>query len=198
MITSAQRAAFDVSRGQAGASENCFIEALDVIGKPGSMIDFGCGTGHLVLLAASLGIHALGFDICLPDSDRVFLSPQLAVPARLMQWDLSLRVFAEPADLVLCWEVAEHLPPEAAEILCESIISSTASQGIVLFTAATPGQGGMGHLNEQLPSYWREKLTGCQCLSWDPELSVKLSQRWLKIAPQTPWYGNNLQVFRKG
>lgn len=56
-------------------------------------------------------------------------------------------------DLVLCLEVAEHLPPTAAEILIDSL---TRHADHILFSAAVPSQGGTHHVNEQLLTYWVE------------------------------------------
>jgi hypothetical protein len=55
-------------------------------------------------------------------------------------------------DLVLCLEVAEHLPESSAEHLIASLV---ASGEVILFSAAIPGQGGTHHVNEQWPPYWR-------------------------------------------
>jgi hypothetical protein len=54
-------------------------------------------------------------------------------------------------DLALCLEVAEHLPADAAPLLVQSL---TALAPVVVFSAAIPGQGGDGHINERWPSFW--------------------------------------------
>jgi hypothetical protein len=56
-------------------------------------------------------------------------------------------------DLVVCSEVAEHLSPNAAGILIDSLV---AHGDYVLFSAAIPYQGGHHHVNEQFLSYWIE------------------------------------------
>jgi hypothetical protein len=53
--------------------------------------------------------------------------------------------------LVICTEVAEHLPANVASQLVSHLVSLS---DVILFTAATPGQGGRHHLNEQPHSYW--------------------------------------------
>lgn len=53
-------------------------------------------------------------------------------------------------DLAICLEVAEHLPAEAAEPL----VAGLALAGMVLFSAATPGQVGVGHINCRPHDYW--------------------------------------------
>jgi hypothetical protein len=56
-------------------------------------------------------------------------------------------------DLAISVEVAEHLPPNAADIFIESIVKAS---DIVLFSAAIPFQGGTNHINEQWPEYWNK------------------------------------------
>ena len=54
-------------------------------------------------------------------------------------------------DLAISMEVAEHLPERCAEPFVESL---TRLADVVLFSAAVPFQGGIGHVNEQWGSYW--------------------------------------------
>ena len=53
-------------------------------------------------------------------------------------------------------EVAEHIPPECADIFVESLTWGLAP--VIMFSAAVPGQGGTLHLNEQWPAYWASKF----------------------------------------
>jgi len=55
-------------------------------------------------------------------------------------------------DAVVCLEVAEHLRPARARSFIKDLCDLTT--GYVIFSAAIPGQGGTGHLNEQWPGYW--------------------------------------------
>ena len=54
-------------------------------------------------------------------------------------------------DLAISIEVAEHIEPGNAE---EFVRLLTGLSDTVLFSAAIPGQGGTGHVNEQWPEYW--------------------------------------------
>ena len=58
---------------------------------------------------------------------------------------------SEKFDLVVCIEVAEHLDKAAAAPLVRTL---TRTAPVVLFSAAPPGQGGHGHVNEQPRAYW--------------------------------------------
>ena len=56
-------------------------------------------------------------------------------------------------DLIISLEVAEHLPKERAD----SFVGDLCALGdVILFSAAIPGQGGEGHINEQFLSYWKD------------------------------------------
>ena len=53
----------------------------------------------------------------------------------------------------MCLEVAEHLPAKSAPDLIQSLVRLAP---VILFSAAVPLQGGLHHVNEQWPTYWRE------------------------------------------
>jgi hypothetical protein len=73
-------------------------------------------------------------------------------------FDLAQPVVVEPAkcDLAYSFEVAEHLPPELGNRLVAFLAASAPT---VVFTAAPPGQGGSGHVNEQERPYWVRALS---------------------------------------
>lgn len=120
------------------------------LGKcPERVIDFGCGDGAMLRWWQVMGARSLvGVDAHGPD-DWARATGGLHVRQDLTQpIDLGVE-----ADLVVCLEVAEHLPPEAAETLVDTLCRHGKR---ILFSAAPPGQGGTGHLNEQPPAYWAE------------------------------------------
>jgi SAM-dependent methyltransferase len=163
----------------------CFDLAVTQLGVPASLLDVGCGDGALVQhTRRTLGAEAIGVDLSLPEGAGTLRFADLREPL-----DLG-RTF----DWILCWEVAEHLPESAADTLVGSLVRHLAPGGRLLFTAAVPGQGGDGHLHEAPRQYWRDKLTAAG-LAYQDTISRTLGRRWLAAAPQTKWYGNNLQVF---
>ena len=58
-------------------------------------------------------------------------------------------------DLVYCFEIAEHMPAELGDSLIDFLTSLCTR---VVFTAAHPGQGGVGHINEQPREYWIKRF----------------------------------------
>jgi SAM-dependent methyltransferase len=125
------------------AAERLFASLPEGL-KRARVADIGCGTG--TFLVASGAAERFGIEgswvtpNMLDDSAIVFESRDLDQP------------FSGPrVDLVLSLEVAEHLSPARAESFVADLCAMAPA---VLFSAAIPGQGGVGHINEQWPSYW--------------------------------------------
>lgn len=113
-----------------------------------SVVDVGCGDGSWLAVFRKLGVvDVLGIDG--DYLDRAILQiPQQHFQALDLTKPLELgRVF----DLAISLEVAEHLPPESAPSLVESL---TRTAPAILFSAAIPNQGGDNHTNEQWPDKW--------------------------------------------
>lgn len=122
---------------------------LDLVGA-GSVVDVGCGTGTWLRQFLELGVEdALGIDGEWVDREALRIPVASFQVADLAQPPEPERRF----DLVVSLEVAEHLPPDSAEAFVDFL---TGLGPVVAFSAAIPGQGGSGHVNEQWPGYWAE------------------------------------------
>lgn len=115
-----------------------------------SILDIGCGTGTWLCVANKLGVpNILGIDgVDLNDSElnisaNDFIRQDLSIPFKL----------DKNFDMLLCLEVAEHLPEESSETLIDTLTSHC---DFIIFSAAIPGQGGQNHINEQWPEYWQK------------------------------------------
>ena len=113
-----------------------------------SVVDFGCGSGTWLEAFRACGAQTvLGLDQFDPDSVDLRIDPREYRKADLTRpVELGARF-----DLALCLEVAEHLPPEASLALVRNL--ARAAERIV-FSAAVPGQGGVGHFNEKPMADW--------------------------------------------
>lgn len=158
---------------------------LSLFPQTKSVVDIGCGTGvwlhHFRLngLKRTLGID--GGD-----------------PSKLLQIDFKDFLTAdlrerfptnESFDLAICLEVAEHLPAGDAESFIAELCRLSE---VIVFSAAIPGQGGTGHLNERWPSYWSAIFAkhGYECHD------VLRPLIWFDDRVEW-WYAQNMLVFRK-
>lgn len=143
---------------------------------PSSLVDVGCGEGWLTASFAELGVkRTLGID-----------GPWVAKATTV---DLTKPPYPklEPFDLAVCLEVAEHVPSQHADRLVKWLASLAPT---IVFSAAIPGQGGAGHVNEQWPRYWAKKFSRCG-YSASGALRAEL---WDDERVE-PWYRQNLLVF---
>ena len=154
-------------------------EALEMW-RPASVLDVGCGTGKVLDHLMHRGIADLqgleGSELAI----RAATHPNL-----IRQVDLSKPVdLARRFDLIYTVEVAEHIHPSGAD---EFVRTLTRHGDRILMTAARPGQGGLGHLNEQEPAYWEQKMAAAGFQS-DPA-----ARETLKAVKDL--YHENLMVF---
>jgi SAM-dependent methyltransferase len=120
---------------------------IDLV-QPGSVIDVGCGTGAWLSAFLEHGIDdVLGLDAAYVDHALLRIPPEKFRSVDLVNPFSVSRRF----DLALSLEVAEHLPTARSPGFVRDVV---ALAPVVLFSAAIPGQGGQGHLNEQWPEYW--------------------------------------------
>jgi glycosyltransferase involved in cell wall biosynthesis len=154
--------------------------------KPQKVLDIGCGPGTYVHECVNLGLNAHGYDNDL----RVKDLPNVTLrDLRLTGKDIP------DATVTLCLEVAEHLPESEADTVVRSVIGHTHTDGIIIWTAAQPGQGGHGHINCQPKEYWLAKFID-QGWYLDMELRDQLL-RYMQAGPHMGWFINNLLIFRK-
>jgi SAM-dependent methyltransferase len=149
-----------------------------------SVVDVGCGIGTWLAEFARRGVvEYLGADGDYVPRDRLMIPVSNFHACDLATFSAPTRRF----DLACSLEVAEHLPPDRAS---HFVAALTELAPAVLFSAAIPGQRGIGHVNEQWPSYWAALFeargyAGIDCVRPD----VFGDQR------VEPWYRQNTIVF---
>lgn len=153
---------------------------------PKTVVDIGCGTGALLAALRDLGCEVCGLEYS--DAGLDYCRAR-GIPAK--KFNIEKDAFqSRGADLVVSFEVAEHLAPRYADRYVKLLCSMSAH---IAMSAATPGQGGTDHINEQPHSYWIEKFEATGH-SFDADVSRKLSTEW-KQPGVAPWYSDNVMVF---
>lgn len=156
-------------------------------GTAGRVVDLGCGRGQYVRELREAGVAADGIDgnPATPELSKGVCEcfdlvdhAQTLVMLRERQyaWAMSLEVF-------------EHVPKEHEAALMESLVAAAARGCIISW--ATPGQGGLGHVNEQPPDYVLGLFAEAgYSPDWD-------ATKELRARASLDWFRRNVMVFRK-
>ena len=149
----------------------------------GPVLDVGAGTGVYVDELRSMGVKSQGIDICEPQP-----RPEHVITLNLFECELT-------APVVMCIEVAEHIAAEQAPALIDKIWSMTDPGGWVVWSAAQPGQGGVGHINCQLPEYWTGLAQACGFVrDYNQEADL---HKWITGGYHMGWFAYNRQLWRR-
>jgi predicted Rdx family selenoprotein len=128
-----------------------FSQAIINVFNPPSVIDVGCAIGEVPFHLSQNGVDAMGLE----GSPVAKLYTMLPVERQIWR-DLRIPFPSERLfDLAICFEVAEHIDEEYADIFVGNLVTYSNK---ILMSAALPGQGGQHHVNCQPPKYWEEKL----------------------------------------
>jgi SAM-dependent methyltransferase len=143
--------------------------------SPRTVLDVGCGFGILMSALDARGVQTRGLEL-----SRAAIDYCRSAGLDVEQFDL------EEVSL----EVAEHLPASASDNLIRSLTDSAPN---VVFTAASPGQGGVDHVNEQPPQYWTTKFQ-LRGFELNQSLTDSWRDEWERLGVG---YGKNLMVFSR-
>ena len=158
---------------------NAIIRMFDTIA---SAVDIGCGKGQYVKAMLNRGFDCKGFD-------GNPMTPELTNSY------CEVRDFSQPQeigvyDLVLSLEVGEHIPKAYEDVFIRNLCMS--SREWIVLSWAIPGQGGVGHFNEQSNMYIINEME-FRGFKLKPRPSLLLRQ-----SSTLPWFKNTLMVFRYG
>jgi len=166
------------------ASARVVAPAILKMLAPQSVLDAGCGAGAWCSVWLEIGVPDVrGLDGNYVRPEGLLIDQQLFTAADLAHpVDLGRKF-----DLVTSLEVAEHLPADSADVFVDSLVRHG---DIILFSAATPGQGGEYHVNEQPLAYWREKFMRRGYACFDPIREVVAGAGQVE-----PWYRYNMLLY---
>jgi hypothetical protein len=155
---------------------------------PQSVVDFGCGVGCWLSGFKHHDVH----DILGIDGSSIFDKDLLIPQESYLPFDLErIRELAidRPFDVALCLECAEHLDAEIAPQLVETLCRVAPH---VVFSAAVPGQTGMGHKNEQYPDYWQSLFFRHGFQMYDYFRPLVWNDKRVEF-----WYRQNMYLFSR-
>jgi len=150
--------------------------------RPRTVLDLGCGLGGYLEMFRRWGAEEV-FGV-----DDFEEPEELLVRGSYRHLDLRETCnLGRTYDLVLCTEVLEHIDKSHESIVLSTIANH--AKDVIVFSAARPGQPGVGHINCQTPEYWIEKWKN---LGWVVEPFGSLAMRSLSTFY---WFRRNLVVF---
>lgn len=150
-------------------------------------IDFGCSSGIYVRELIP-HVESVGFEFA---EDAV----KGAVCENIVQCDLTqpIELYKKQGTLGLCLEVLEHIDDEHWLSVLTNI---TKLCDRVIFSAAVPGQGGVGHINCRPKLDWIRRF---HSLGWvvDVDQSRRMRDHMLN-GYHMGWFVNNAVIFVPG
>ena len=180
------RAFYERHRSGSGSSAEVVVPLVHEWVRPKSVVDVGCGVGTWLAAFRRRGVEdVFGVDGSPVPPDLLQIPPE-----RFAVRDLSRPLALDRSfDLAVCVEVGEHLPASAAGTLVASLV---AAAPVVLFSAAIPSQGGVGHVNEEWPRAWAERFSAAGFAWADP-----IRPRIWDDPGVEHWYAQNTLLFHR-
>ncbi len=171
------------------AGATAMARGIDSAFRPRSVIDIGCGTGALLAAFRELGVEARGFDY---SATAIECCLARGIAAQRLNLEADALPELPRADVAVSFEVGEHLPARFAD---RYIAWLAELAPCLAFSAATPGQGGDNHVNEQPHEYWIGKIehTGLRLLAEETK-ALRAAWREEGVAAE---YARNLLLFRR-
>lgn len=206
-----------------GWNERAFCQIVAWMGVPQSYLDLGSGTGAMVNMARKMGVEAWGVDLISkgPGNEHWFIQHDLTEPMQITRdsADGAVLIAATDAqiawhrttmrpiafDLITCLEVAEHLPLDAHRTLIDTIARHLRpmpnyedQSGLLIFSAAPPGQAGEHHIGCRAAREWRGMFHE-RGISYREDLTRQLAHLIAFVSgPASHWLAANLSVYDRG
>lgn len=158
--------------------------------KPNSVIDVGCANGLHLKALKELGAKRLfgieGTSYWAPYIEKHFGDQYLIADLRN-----PLPPIDGKFDLVMSFEMLEHLEKESAKQAVKNIISL----GDTIIVSANPSHGGFYHLNAKPKKYWID-LFESEGVTYQPE-DVDQLQTVFQKGRCSRWFKTGLMVFKR-
>lgn len=150
----------------------------------GCVLDVGCGPGNYVAEMRKIGIQAYGVDI----------DPRCKDVPHCEVFDITaFDGICGHFPVILSLEVGEHIPEHLSWRYIRFIAAHT--PGMVVFSAAAPGQGGDGHINCQNKSYWAHRFERYG-YEYDPMATHDI-RNYMSQGYHLGWFAQNVMIFHR-
>jgi SAM-dependent methyltransferase len=178
-----------------GPGNDAYVRSAEIISdelcrqlRPRRIVDIGCGSGVYSHLFSRRGVETLSIDGVTPPPDQSF-------PVLIHQRDLTERLenIWGAFDLVLCLEVAEHIPEPLSGAFLDNL---TRFGDTLVLSAAPPNQGGLHHVNEQPKRYWVRRLAE-RGFSYSRPRTGLLAGAFHARRPPYMWMASQISVYER-
>ncbi len=152
-----------------------------------SVLDLGCGACNFANAFSMYGCEVVAID------GSSYAKETARSDIEFIQWDLTVPIcyHKRQFDLIFCVEVIEHIDVQYEHVVLDSIVKHAGNW--IVFTAAPPGQDGIGHINCKPKEYWYRKF---ESLGFDYVDSDALVSEWRKKGVRY-WYVDNLLILKR-
>lgn len=163
---------------------NNLADWIKIVYNPSEVVDVGCGSGLYVYALRDRDIQAVGYDINEVVEGKEFLNK------------VSILDLEHKTELLMCIEVAEHIESKHNDQIVQKLYDNIKPGGTLIFTAAQPGQQGIGHINCQTKEYWWEKFAVLG-LKRDLKAETHWNVFFSTGREYMGWFKNNLLILNK-
>ena len=166
----------------------CFRNKYDVDLRRYNVVDVGCAIGDYVHEFNKRGFKAIGIEGSKAAAEY-FVTESILIHDMRHPHILNFT-----ADLCMCLEVVEHIEAQYADCLIGNL---TRLAGVILLSAAKPGQKGHGHVNCQPSRYWEDLFwkSGFLRHKENEQTFRKRLEPWQRKKGISGYYGN-IMVFK--
>lgn len=188
-MTETYDSSYYVSRNdRTSRTAEAVLSELTEVFRDKSVLDIGCGVGTWAAVAARCGAKSVtAVDGSWVDRKMLQVSAEDFLAHDLSQGPPS---FDKHFGLTIWLENAEHLPHGKGEEIVDWVCRHS---DCALFSAAIPGQGGVGHVNEQWQSYWANRFMANGFRPFD----LVRPKIWTN-ADSPYWYKQNIVLYVDG
>ena len=169
-------------------SARIIAEELHLQLQPQSLLDLGCGCGIHAHRFQQLGVKVMGVDGIQPPAHLM-----CPIPFTIADLTDPMPESLGRFDITLCLDVGEHIPESLRDDFLANLCRFS---DLVLLGCASPGQGGLHHVNEQPKRYWIKHMKRFG-FAYNRPRTGKLCERFKVLRPPMMWMWEHISVYER-